>query len=138
MENFDILELLPQRPPIVMVDKLISCDDTTTVSQFFISSDNIFCENDIFLEAGIIENIAQTAAARMGYLSKVSGKEPRIGYIGAIKNLCINFLPKGNNLLETVITVSNELMGFTIIQGKIKTNELLVAECEMRIFLLTE
>ncbi|MDD3875251.1 MAG: hydroxymyristoyl-ACP dehydratase [Bacteroidales bacterium] len=138
MEQFEILDLIPQRPPIVMVDGLNYCDDSKTISHFFIKPENVFCENNLFLEAGLIENIAQTAAARMGYLTKIKGGEPLVGYIGAVKNLNIFFLPESETQLITEVHIESEIMGFTLITGKVTSNGKIAADCEMRIFLLAE
>jgi len=136
MENIDILELIPQRQPMVMVGKLEACDEKITISTFSIENDNVFLQNKVFLEAGLIENIAQTAAARMGFLSRSQGGEPRVGYIGGIKNLNIYFLPEIHSTLTTHVEVVNEVMGFTIINGTVFVNGEKAAECEMRIFLI--
>jgi len=135
-QAFNILDLIPQRPPMVMVDTLVSCNEQDTFSSFKIRADNVFCNANVFSEAGLIENIAQTAAARMGYLSKINNAEVKIGYIGAIKNISIHFLPNVNTFLETKVSVLSELMGFTIIRGDIFCENKLAATCEMRIFLL--
>ena len=52
-----ILELIPQRYPIVMIDKLILSDDKRTISGFLIKNNNIFTDTEYFYEPGIIENI---------------------------------------------------------------------------------
>ncbi len=93
-------------------------------------------DGKVFSEAGLTENIAQTAAARMGYLTKSQGKEPLIGYIGAIKNLKIHFCPPVSSLLITEIIVTSEIIGFTLIKGTVMAEGKEAAECEMRIFLL--
>jgi 3-hydroxymyristoyl/3-hydroxydecanoyl-(acyl carrier protein) dehydratase len=134
-EQFTAEELIPQRPPMVMVDRLIECTETKTISKFFIREENIFCKNGHFTEPGLIENIAQSAAARIGYLNKISQQEVLIGYIGAIKNLEIYFLPKASTEISTEITIENEIMGFTIIHGRTFSNNKVVAECNMTIFI---
>ncbi|MDR2814115.1 MAG: pseudouridylate synthase, partial [Prevotellaceae bacterium] len=63
-EDVSILELLPQRPPFVMVDTLLYCDREVTVTSLLVRDGNIFCDNGRLTEAGVIENIAQTCAAR--------------------------------------------------------------------------
>ncbi|MDR2847486.1 MAG: pseudouridylate synthase, partial [Bacteroidales bacterium] len=68
--QLDILDLIPQRRPFVMVDKLLHFDMDVTTTAFKILPDNIFVVNDVLTESGIIESIAQTCAARMGYISK--------------------------------------------------------------------
>jgi len=136
MEDINILELIPQRPPFVMVDKLIQCSETKSVSTFTVKEDNVLCEDDVFSEAGLTENIAQTAAARMGFLTKSEGHEPLVGYIGAIKNLVVHFCPPVSSVLTTEIEITSEIMGFTLIKGIVSANDKVAAECEMRIFLL--
>ena len=63
-----ILNLIPQRPPIVMVDSFCGIEDNCSYSGFTVTDDNIFCQEGKLQEAGIIEHIAQSAAARIGYI----------------------------------------------------------------------
>jgi hypothetical protein len=100
-----------------------------------IKDDNIFCKNGLFQESGIVENIAQSAAARIGYFCKMSNTIPPIGFIGAVKNLKIFFLPASGSELVTEITVMHEVMECNIISGKVSCNGQQVAECEMKVFI---
>ena len=134
-KNFNILDLIPQRPPMVMVDNLISCNENITITKLLIRKENIFCSNGFFTEPGLIENIAQSAAARVGYFNKLNDTEPLIGFIGAIKELNIFFLPKELTEINTEITIESEILGFTLIHGKIFSDNKIVASCEMRIFI---
>ncbi len=138
MQSFDIESLIPQRPPFVLVDKLLSCDRDKTTSTFVVRPDHVLCENDQLLEAGLIENIAQTAAARMGYLSKAEGQPVKTGYIGSIKNLVVHFRPAANKQLSTEVEMAGEYMGFNLIKGSVYVDGQLAAACEMRIFLLEQ
>src|ERR1700676_785962 len=65
----NIIPLIPQKPPFVMVGKLLYIDETNTRSSFRITNDNVFVKDNLFQEAGLLENIAQTAALRAGYLA---------------------------------------------------------------------
>ncbi len=138
VEGKKILTLIPQKPPMVMIDKLIYCDEKVTRTGLFIKESNIFCENGVFSEPGIIENIAQTAAIQVGYLYKEDYSEIPVGYIGAIKNLKIYFLPKVNTEIITEITIEREIFDFTLISGKVKCFGKIAAECEMKIYLKKE
>lgn len=131
----NILSCIPQRAPFVMVDKLLYSDETVTRSAFLIRADNIFVEYGCIKEPGLVENIAQTAAARAGHISQLQHKPVALGYIGAIKNLEIYFLPKTGDQLVTEITVQNQIFDVTLISGKITCNEKEVAKCEMKIFI---
>ena len=118
-----------------MVDKIIDSSEKITRSKFLINSDNIFVENGYLKEPGLVENIAQTAAARAGYLAQVEKKPVLIGYIGAIKNLEIFFFPKTDDELITEITIENQIFDVTLISGKIICKNKVAAHCEMKIFI---
>jgi predicted hotdog family 3-hydroxylacyl-ACP dehydratase len=128
-----ILQFIPQRPPVVMVDTLYTCDEKGSTSGLSILEENIFCENGIFSEAGIMENIAQTAAMHVGYLCKKNNVPVPIGFIGAVKNLEIFSFPKSGNKIVTTIQIENEVFGITLISGKVLCNEKLMASAEMKI-----
>lgn len=131
----NIEDLIPQKPPFVMVDKLLNFSETTTTTGFKIEADNIFVENGFFKEPGLIENIAQTAAARAGYIAKTENKPVMVGYIGAVNNLQVFSLPKTGDELTTEITIENQIFSVTLISGKIICNNELIAQCKMKIFI---
>lgn len=131
----DILPLIPQREPFVMIDTLIGSDETHTWTNFRVLPDNIFVQNGFLLEPALVENIAQTAASRLGQSSQLEGKSAPIGYIGAVQNLEIFALPKVNDVLETEIKVEKQIFDVSVISGKIWCNDELMAQCEMKIFI---
>ena len=135
-ENFKITDLIPQKEPFVMIDKIILSDGSKTKTKFNIKVNNIFSSNGVFTEPGLIENIAQTAAARIGFISKLQDNPVPLGFIGGIKNLSIFFLPHVNTILETEIIITNEILKATLIDGKIYNFGKLAASCEMKIFLM--
>jgi predicted hotdog family 3-hydroxylacyl-ACP dehydratase len=134
----NILSFIPQRAPFVMVDQIIYSDETTTRSKFMVKTGNIFVENGLLKEPGLVENIAQTAAARAGYIAQTENKPVRLGYIGAIKNLSITGFPKINDEIITEITIENQIFDVSVISGKISCNERLLAQCEMKIFITNQ
>lgn len=131
--DYDILELIPQRPPMAMIDALTAANEKSAHGKLYILESNLFCNNGVLAEPGMIEFIAQTAAAYTGYKNKTSNNEVSEGYIGAIKNLVIHRLPAVNSLIESEIVVENEIVGYTIIAGRVYQDDVVLAECEMRI-----
>jgi len=131
----NIETLIPQKPPFVMVDRLTSFSETSTITTFGIRADNIFVKNGVFKEPGLVENIAQTAAARAGYVSRTENKPVLVGYIGAVNSLQVFLLPKTGDELITEITIENQIFDVTLISGKISCNGQLVAQCKMKIFI---
>lgn len=135
--EIDIEELLPQRPPFIMVSQLVHYDEVTTITRFHIDSENLFCEAGTMLASGLVENFAQTCAARIGYINKyILKKGVNIGFIGAVKQLNISRLPKVGDALETKIEVLSEQFGLTLAHGEIHLLDgSLIAEGEMKIAL---
>lgn len=136
-EEYDILDLIPQRPPMVLIDQLISAGEKSAAGRLFISESNMFCENGYLQEGGLLEFIAQTAAAYEGYRQVSLQEEVKPGFIGAIKNLLVHSLPEINTEIQSEIIVDSELLGYSLITGKIFQNNAVVAECEMRILVGT-
>ncbi|HTD40080.1 MAG TPA: hypothetical protein VK671_05630 [Mucilaginibacter sp.] len=131
----NILSLIPQGPPFVMIDQLVTCDAISSSTTLRVSAENVLVCNNQLSEAGLIENIAQTAAAGAGYMAKKSGSQIQIGYIGAIKNLEITDLPKVGDVINTEVTITNQIFDVTIVSGKIECEGLMLAKCEMKIFI---
>jgi 3-hydroxyacyl-[acyl-carrier-protein] dehydratase len=135
----EILELLPQRPPMVMVDSLASCDARTVVTRLTVREENVFMEKEGFSSSGLMECMAQTAAARTGWLLKNNpggeNKKAPIGVIGSIKNFKLHFQPVDGSILTTTIDVEYEIMQATIVKAKVETEGRLAAEAELQIFL---
>ena len=133
-----ITHYIPQRPPIVMIDKLESADETTTATSFYVSAENIFVENGVLKEPGLIENIAQTAAAQVGYLCDQKKAPVPIGYIAAIRHLKIFNLPLVGTTLQTSITRKNQIMDIILIEGTTTQSGEVICTCEMRVFVKSE
>jgi predicted hotdog family 3-hydroxylacyl-ACP dehydratase len=130
----DILSLIPQKQPFVMVDQLLYTDDKITRSSFTIGADNIFTRDNVFQEAGLLENIAQTAALRAGYTAQAENKKVAPGYIGSVKNLEIFILPKVKQSIVTEVMIETKVMGITVLIGKVWHGQDLLAQSEMRVF----
>lgn len=135
VEKKDILQYIPQRPPFVFVDSLVSVNEEQTVSVYTVKENNPMQEGNFFSEGGLIENMAQTAAAGVGYDCLTNNKPVVPGFIGAVKKLQVYALPKSSNMLTTTITVTTKVMNATIVKGEVFLSDKLLATCEMNIFL---
>lgn len=131
----NITSVIPQRPPFVMIDGLASCNETSSITTFQVKAENLLVHDGRLSEAGITENIAQTAAAGVGYNTLLNNGPVVIGYIGAVKNLEIFAQPEVGDVIETNVTITNRVFDVTIISGSIKCDGILLAKCEMKIFL---
>ena len=134
MEQHDILSLIPHRPPFVMIDKLLMINEKGATSIFKISEKNLFLSDGFLAEAALIENIAQTAAARIGYISLNEDKPAPVGYLAAVQNFEVFNLPQLHDEITTEIFIENVIFSVVIINGKIICNKKNIASCNMKIF----
>lgn len=140
----DVLNFIPQRPPIVVVHGLIDHSESSSRSVFQVEEDHLFTRDGKFLPSGLMENIAQTAALRSGYhfseQMKEGGehKKPPIGFIGSLKNFIVNELPPTGSTLNTTVSILHEVMGMQVVEAKVEVDGRTIATCEMKIFLSDE
>lgn len=130
----DITNYLPQRPPMVMIHNLLEAGEEKAVTQLHILPDNIFISDGALGEPGLVENIAQTAAVQVGYVCVQKNIHVPIGYIAAIKDLKVYSLPAENSIITTTVTVKNQVLDITLVEGEIVQNGEVLCRCEMRIF----
>ena len=134
-KNF-IHNLIPQKDPFVMVDKLFYFSENKVVSGFSISENSIFSFQSTFTTSGLIENMAQTVALFTGYQYFLKKKEAPTGYIGAIKKVEIIELPKVGEELVTTVNIVHEIMGFTLVNSQVECNGKVIASSEMKTVLV--
>lgn len=126
-------DYIPQRPPIVMIDNILNSEEDTFITDLLIRPDNIFVENGILRETGLMENIAQTSAARVGFSS--AGAHVPIGVIGGINQFQLHFLPKVGQTLVTTIHVVAGVGSALVVDATVTCEEQLVATCSMKVFI---
>ncbi len=136
-DKTNIENLIPQKQPVVMVHELLRASDDSAVSRFVIEPDNIFVAKNVLTEAGLIENIAQTAAAHSGYLHRLRNVPVAIGFIAGIKDLVVQDLPEINSSVETTVMITNRIFDVTIIRGVVRQNQKELCSCEMKILIKT-
>ena len=133
-EEASILELLPQRPPFVMVDRLTDYSETQTSCTLTVRPDNIFCADGQLAAAGLVEHIAQTCAARLGYYNKyVLRSGIRLGFIGEVKDLDILRLPRQGETLTTTVTVVQEIFDVTLVSAEVRVGTETIATTRLKI-----
>lgn len=133
-ELINVLELLPQRPPFVMVECLVDYSETQTTCALTILPGNVFVEDGCFAAAGMVEHIAQTCAARLGYYNKYILKSGvRLGFIGEVKDLSIVRLPRVGERLLTTVTVMQEIYDVTLVAAEVRVGDEVIATTRLKI-----
>ena len=129
-----ITDLIPQREPILMVDNAYVNEVGIVETTLTVCKDNWFCKDDHFLEAGMVEHMAQSAAAMVGLSNQ--GEQPHIGYIGDIKNFKQYRLPAVGETIITNVTIVMQMENITLIEATSRVNEAVVAEARIKVFIV--
>ncbi|WP_253787848.1 ABC transporter permease [Flavobacterium sp. HSC-32F16] len=128
-----------------MVDLILEIDANFVETIFLIKEDNIFVQDTVFIEAGLIENTAQTCSSIVGkkYFFDENGAENEnvnvIGFISALKNVKIHSLPKVG---DTIITKANLVSKFAgddytlcTMSCQSSVEDQILLECEINLFI---
>ncbi|MBO7506137.1 MAG: hypothetical protein J6T67_01995 [Paludibacteraceae bacterium] len=134
MNPLDASDFLPQRAPFLLVDRLLECNQHFCCTNFAVPADHPMVRDGRLSEGGVLENIAQTCATHIGYLSR--HLPIRIGVVASVKNVEINFLPKIGAHLETTVEEQGEpIFSVSIYVAKVYSEGALMAQGEMRVVL---
>jgi len=132
LRSIDIHSVLPQQEPFVMVGKLVHFELRTSTTETVIKEDNLFVENGCFTPFGIMENMAQTCASRIGFYNKyILEQDVQIGYIGSIKDFVNPGKARVGSLITTTVDVQDEVLGMTLATATVKCQEELIASAQI-------
>ena len=131
-DDINIQELLPPKPPFVIVDKLLACDESVSVTELEVRDDNVFFDKGHLLSAGIVENMAQTCAAGIGYRNASSGGGIKVGVIGALSNLDIKRLPRKGERITTTATFVEAIFQMSLFDVVVRCGEEELATVTMK------
>lgn len=125
--------LLPQQPPFRFVDRLVSYGDVDTVTAYTVPQDCLFLEDGRMLEAGILEHMAQSSAARVGYLNRyIRHQDVKIGFIGSIRGAKMHRAPRAGETLTTTVSLVQEIFGISMVSVTVRSGEEILAEASMK------
>ncbi len=90
MESIKILPIdryLPQQRPFILVDKICVGSEKKCVTQFVVYDDCVTVSDGELTEGGLLENLAQTCAAHIGFVEIHIRKSNKIniGLVAAVK-----------------------------------------------------
>jgi 3-hydroxymyristoyl/3-hydroxydecanoyl-(acyl carrier protein) dehydratase len=143
--SIDIKNYLPHRFPMLMVDMILVMDEEKVETVFEIKEDNIFVQNNFFIEAGLIENAAQTCSSIVAkdYFVDADNKDKEdvdvVGFISAIKTLKIHKLPAIGTTIKTISVLVSKFVtdDYSLCTMSCQTfnNQELLLEGEINLFI---
>jgi predicted hotdog family 3-hydroxylacyl-ACP dehydratase len=127
--------LVPHRPPLCQVGRLLEFSGQTGIVESVIGPDNIFLKGDGTLPSlTLVELIAQASAAVKGYDDLSQGKEIKKGFLVDIRE--IRFMGdcfKGD-ILQVRVEIIRTISGFSVIHGVVERNGDILAEGTLKLW----
>jgi 3-hydroxyacyl-[acyl-carrier-protein] dehydratase len=133
----NIHNFLPHRAPMIMADYILELTKEKVVTSFEIKEDNIFVHNNEFVEAGLIENLAQTCSSIFGqsFFENPDADTKVIGFITNIKKIEVFALPKiGDKIISKASLISQYENICNIFCETFNNDELLI-RAEINLFI---
>lgn len=127
-----VIQLIPQRQPLVMVDALYDFNPTSVTAGLSIQENNICVKDGYMQESGLIEHMAQSVALHTGYDYYLRKEATPTGYIGSIKKIEIKKLPKIGDKLYTHVEIIQEFIGVTLVEIQTLCEEEIIAIGQMK------
>src|SRR2546421_3678599 len=124
--------LLPHRAPMLFIDELVDCTDTTATAIAQIGADHFAASGATVIDTALVECIAQTVAAAQGHRAKSRGQSSGapVGMLVAVTNFQIRSRPAINQKLRIEIRELKRLGPMLMISGSISCEGQAIASGE--------
>lgn len=134
LRSIDVRDILPQREPFVMIDVLTHFDMESSATETTVREDNIFVNGGRFSAAGMLENMAQTCAARIGFYNKyILHRDVQVGVIGAVRDYAVVRLPSVGSVISTRVDIIEDIFGMTLAEAAIRCGDEVVATAGIKL-----
>ena len=136
MTSYPIDSLVPHRPPMQWVTALIECTDTTATATACLKDGDLAVADGAVLETALVECVAQTVAAALGYRSKTSGKAgwPGAGMLTGVSNFRVESRPTDGRELRVEIRELKRLGPMLMVAGVVSCEGKMVASGELTLY----
>ena len=126
-------DVLLQQPPFVFVDGIVSFDENVTTVRYTVPSEGYLIDGHILSAAGVMEHMAQSMAARVGYISKYILHIPiRVGMLGQVRDFTLSRHPESGETLTTTVHLVSELMGICLAEIEVFCREERIANAMVK------
>jgi predicted hotdog family 3-hydroxylacyl-ACP dehydratase len=133
--HYSIAELLPHRPPMLLLDAVESVGDDSLVATVTISPESLFAEQDGVPAHIGLEYMAQACGALAGWLALEAGEPVGIGFLMGTRSMSIHraWFAIGERLtISAVLVYRDELTA--AMGARIEIGGDLVAEAQLTVY----
>lgn len=132
----EIDTLIPHRPPMRWINALTECTETTARATACFQPEDFAVTNGAPCETALVECIAQTVAAALGYRGRAQGKSgpAKEGMLVGVSNFKIHSRPAVGKILVIEIRELKRLGTMLMISGTISCDGQVIASGELSLY----
>lgn len=129
-----ITALIPHRHPMLLVDEVSHADSLSCHTVYTVSAECFLVDGGRLSEAGLVENMAQSASALAGWHALLNGASgPPVGTIGEVSHLHIHSLPLVGQTLSTEVSFGIAVGSIRTLTASVTVNGVLAASARFKI-----
>jgi predicted hotdog family 3-hydroxylacyl-ACP dehydratase len=128
--------LIPHRPPMRWIDRLVECTETTARAEVSCGPDHFAVAGGFVRETALIECMAQTAAAALGERARARGgtEQPAAGMLAAIANFRVTGSAPAGKMLEVEVRELKRFGPMLLIAGTVTGDQGVIATGELTLY----
>ena len=130
----ELERLIPHRPPMVFIDRLVGCDGQSAVACHVFRPGDYGTSVGRVLEVSLIESMAQTAAAMRGRLSLAAGEPVGQALLVGLEDIRFPLPALCGQELEIAIRLTRQIGPFVWVAGRVSCGGQTVMEGELKFF----
>ena len=133
----DAERLIPHRPPMRMIDELLEGGPGFGRARVRFGLDHMGVADGLVLEAALVECVAQTMAAALGYAAlqepQESG-EPPLGMLTGVSDFTIHHRPEADATLLIEAREIKKLGRMRLVSAQVSCQDQIVAEGQLKLY----
>ena len=134
MDSTAFKELIPHRPPMVLIDEVTDYGAERICAQRTIRGGDPFVEADGLNDAALLEVIAQTIAAGDAMYAQSKGGKVIKGYLTGLTSVKIAGRAKVGDLVEVTADCLKRMDGMGLFEASASAGDRLLAEGRFKLF----
>jgi predicted hotdog family 3-hydroxylacyl-ACP dehydratase len=131
--------LLPHRPPMLWIESLIECTDTTVTATALLGHEHFTVDSGTVPECVLVECMAQTVAAALGQRARTRGHSANAGVgapgmLAAVSNFQIHSLAPVGKPLRIEVREVKRLGPMLMVAGTVSCDGKTIAAGELTLY----
>ncbi len=132
--NIDATTLLPHRPPMLMLDRLVEAGPGTAVAEASLKEGQLGVEGGRILEPALVECLAQTVAAREALEAADGGRPDVPGMLVGIAGFRVTRCPSVGERLTLRTREEKRLGPLILVTGEVFVGDERVASGQLKLY----